>query len=69
MARVRQLVKETTMNYAEMSIKDVAGLDGVKDLRLQVRAKFAQALRAESRGDHIEAETKLNEAVAIEQSA
>jgi hypothetical protein len=52
-----------------MALKDVAQLDGVKDLPMAVKAKFAQALLAEARGDHAAAAMKLNEAVEAEEKA
>ena len=55
------------MDYAAMKMIDVAGLPGVKDIKpILARGKFAQALMAESRGEHTEAENLLNEAVAAE---
>jgi hypothetical protein len=56
------------MDYAEMAVKDIAKLDGVKDLTLKVRGKFAQALKAEAKGDQATAANKLNEAVEAEAS-
>ncbi len=52
-----------------MSLKDAAVLDGVKDLPMAVKAKFAQALIAEARGDHATAADKLAVAVASEEKA
>jgi hypothetical protein len=49
-----------------MSLKDVAQLDGVKDLPMAAKAKFAQALLAEAKGDHANATRLLNEAVERE---
>ena len=49
-----------------MKLQDVAKLDGVKDLPMKVKARFAQALMAEAQGNAAEAEQKLNDAIAIE---
>ena len=55
------------MSYAELGLKGVATLPGVVDLKpLMCRAKFAQALIAEERGDKAKAAQLLDEAVAIE---
>ena len=61
----RQEVKE--MEYKEMTLMEVAKLNGVADLQpLRCRASFAQALKLESEGKHDEASTKLIEAVSVE---
>ena len=55
------------LDYATAPLTQVTKEPGLADLPLQVRAKFAQALRLEAQGDHAGAEVKLNEAIAIEQ--
>lgn len=57
------------MDYATMSMKDVSMLDGVKDLPLLARGKFAQALIAEVKGDNDRAGVLLNEACDAETKA
>ncbi len=52
---------------ANTSLKEVASMEGVKDLPMVVRAKFAKALMLEARGEFGEAEKALNEAVEAEQ--
>lgn len=61
----KQEVKE--MEYKEMTLMEVAKLNGVADLQpLRCRASFAQALMLESEGKHDKANTKLIEAVSVE---
>lgn len=38
---------------------------GVEDLPTKVKARFAQAIKAERAGDHVRAEEKLAEAIAF----
>lgn len=53
------------MKYNEMTLPEVTRLDGVKDLEPALcRGRFAQALRAEARGEPVEAERLLAEAIA-----
>ena len=53
------------MTYKGMTIKDVALLPGVSDIKpLLAKGKFAQALIAESDGRHDDAARLLDEAVA-----
>jgi len=49
-----------------MNLLDYSKLEGVRDLNIKVRGKFAQALKCEDEGDHEKAELKLAEAVAAE---
>ena len=55
-------------NYEGVSLKEMAELPGVKDLRMAVKAKFIKALREEDKGNHEAAAIALDEAVAIEQA-
>ncbi len=55
--------------YDDMGVKQMADMEGIKDLPIQVKSKFIQALKAESQGDFQKAESFLNEAVAKEQEA
>jgi hypothetical protein len=50
--------------FATMPVKDVTNLDGVKDLKMGARVKFAKALISEAKGMAKEADTFLTEAIA-----
>jgi len=50
-------------------LKEASSLPGIDGLKLAVKAKFIAALKAEARGDHAEAEAKLEEAVLLETKA
>lgn len=50
-------------DYATMPLKEMRVLPGISDLPTNVAAPFMLALKAEAKGDHATAETKLNEAV------
>lgn len=54
-------------NYAEMGLSELAKLPGVSDLPMSAKVKFIKALKAESAGDHEEAEQQLAAAVEAEQ--
>ena len=57
------------MNYAELTLTEITKLPGVSDLRpTMCKARFAQALKAEAKGEYAEAERLLGEAVAAEGS-
>ena len=54
------------MDYGNMNLKEISVLEGVKDLPLKVRGRFAQAIKAEATGDSAKAYKALDEAVAAE---
>lgn len=58
--------ERTVKSYVDMTLMDVSKLDGVADLPLAVRGKFAQALKKESEGNHEAAEALLEQAVTNE---
>lgn len=49
------------------NLKEVSQMPGVSDLQLKVRGPFAQALMAESEGDHTKAEERLARAILYEE--
>ena len=49
------------MGFEDMSLKDITAEDGIKDLPLKIRGYFAQALKAEAKGDHDKAAKSLND--------
>lgn len=49
-----------------MNLVEYTKLPGVSDLPTQVKARFAQALKAEDEGDTVKAEAKLAEALEAE---
>ena len=50
----------------EHRLMDIVKETGVSDLPMKIKAKFAQAIKAEREGDNARAEEKLREAVAFE---
>lgn len=53
-------------SYHGMSVKDMATLEGISDLKTALKVKFIRALQAESRGEHEMAAKLLDEAIALE---
>ena len=52
------------MDYTKMTLPEVTRLDGIEDLKPALaRGRFAQALRAEAKGEHMEADRLLGEAI------
>ena len=67
-SRLTVHLRSVSMDYADMQLKEISTLDGVKDLTLKVRGRFAQALKAEAKGEHDKAAKALDEAVEAESS-
>ena len=55
---------DTVSDLAKMELMEIAVLPGVKDITPVIaKARFAQALRAEAKGDHETGEKLLGEAI------
>lgn len=61
------MITTETEKPDNLSLAKVAKENGVADLPLKVRGKFAKAIIAEREGNHEAAEKYLNEAVSEEQ--
>jgi len=53
--------------YEGMTAVQISKLPGVSDLPVKPRVKFAKALLAEDKGDHVAAAQFLEQAIALEQ--